>query len=320
MYTSYCSVLYYSLIWRSFDLPPSVIAKPLPVAKSANSNVIFTTEGTTARKRKRKPVEDDDTPKAFARLMSFWNGKRLPKGPDDGLIPAKGQKRSKVKRVKIQKEQVTEPQNARPELPTIRPGERMSDFAARVDLALPLNGLVNKTTKGGKDPLGLKVARTRIEKKMHRMYNEWREQDRRIKEKRQEALEIAQEDDDEKWGVKWKVDREATGRDGKKAKKGGKRKIIGEADIGDDDGDPWAIVKSARNEGPRKLNDVAQAPPQFSKVPKEKLKASGVSVNIEDIPKASGSLRRRAELVGVRKGVVEGYRQMMKENKALPRQ
>jgi hypothetical protein len=305
---------------RSVDLPPTIIAKPLSVAKSAKSNGIFTTEVTTTRKRKRKSDKDDDTPKAFARLMSFREGKRLPKGLDDGLKPTKRQRRSEAESTATRNEQVSELPSARTELPTIKPGEKMSDFAARVDAALPLSGLMNKTAKGGKDPLGLKVARTRKEKKMHKMYEEWREQDRKIKEKRQEALELAQdEEDDEELGVKWKVDMEETWQKGKRKGKGRKAKVIGEVDDGDND-DPWAALAKARNEGPRRLNDVAQAPPQFSKVPKEQFKIRGARVNVEGVPKASGSLRRREELVEVRKSVVEGYRQMMKENKAAGRQ
>lgn len=313
-----CYVILYILTLRSVDLPPTITAKPLPVTKSAKSNGIFATELTAVRKRKRKPEKYDDTPKAFARLMSFREGKRLPKGLDDGLKPTKRQKRSKAESRATRKEQVPESQNVETELPIIKPGEKMSDFAARVDAALPLSGLMNKTTKGSKDPLGLKVARTKTEKKMHRMYDEWREQDRKIKEKRQEALELAQEEDDEELGVKWKVDMEATDQRCKKKGKRKKSKIQGEVDDGFDD-DPWAAVARARNEGPRKLNDVVQAPPQFSKVPKEKFKIRGATVNVEDVPKASGSLRRREELVEVRKSVVEGYRQMMKENKVAGR-
>jgi hypothetical protein len=307
------------LTCRSIDLPPTVIAKPLPVAKSAKSNGIFTTELMTVRKRKRKAEKDDDTPKAFTRLMSFRDGKRLPKSLDDGLKTRKRQKWSEAEGATIRKELVTELPNAQIDMPTIQPGERMSDFAARVDAALPLSGLMNKTAKGGKDPSGLKVARTKKEKKMHRMYDEWREQDRKIKEKRQEALELAQEEDeDEELGVKWKVDLEVTGPNGRKKGKGKKSKVIGEVNDGDDD--PWAAIAKARNEGPKRLNDVVQAPPQFSKLPKAKFKVRGARVNVEDVPKTSGSLRRREELVEVRKSVVEGYRQMMKDNKAAARQ
>jgi hypothetical protein len=104
----------------------------------------------------------------------------------------------------------------------------------------------------------------------------------------------------------------------RKKGKGKKSKVIGEVDDGDDD--PWAAIARARNEGPKRLNDVAQAPPQFSNLPREKFKVRRARVNVEDVPKASGSLRRREELVEVRKSVVEGYRQMMKNNKTAARQ
>jgi hypothetical protein len=304
------------LMYPSIDLPPTVIAKPLPVAKSAKSNGIFATELTSVRKRKRKAEKDDDTPKAFVRLMSFREGKRLPKSLDDGLKSSRRHKRSEAQNATIQKDSVTELSNAHTEMPTIQPGERMSDFAARVDAALPLGGLMNKNIKGGKDPLGLKVARTKKEKKMHRMYDEWREQDRKIKEKRQEALELAEEDEDDELGIKWKVDMELTQAKGKK--KGKKFKVIGEVNDGDED--PWAAIAKSRNEGPKKFNDVVQAPPEFSKLPKDKFKVRGARAHVEDVPKASGSLRRREELVEVRKSVVEGYRQMMKDNKAAVKQ
>ena len=132
-------------------------------------------------------------------------------------------------------------------------------------------------------------------------------------------MELAQEgEEDEELGVKWKVDMEATEQKGRKNGKGKKFKAIGGVNDGDDD--PWAAVAKARNEGPRSLNDVVQAPPQFSKLPREKFKVRRARVNVEDVPKASGSLRRREELVEVRKSVVEGYRQMMKDNKAASRQ
>jgi hypothetical protein len=252
--------------------------------------------------------------------MSFWEGKRLPKGLDDGVRPTKKQKRAEAQNAAASKDPVAISQAAQAqniEIPKILPGERMSEFSARVDAALPISGLINKTVQGGKDPLGLKVARTKKEKKMHRMYEEWREQDRKLKEKKQEALELAEaEEDDDEGGVKWKIDMEISHQ--KRKKKAKKTKALGEVDDGDDD-DPWAAVNRARNEGPKSLHDVAQAPPQFIKVPKEKFKVRGARVNIEDVPKASGSLRRREELGEVRRSVVEGYRQMMKENKAVAR-
>jgi hypothetical protein len=247
--------------------------------------------------------------------MAFQAGKKLPKGLDDGVRVSKAQKKRKLAAEKDGEAQAPTETPAQ-QMPTIRVGESMSDFAVRVDAALPVSGLINKTARGGKDPLGLKVRRTKTEKRMHRMYDEWREQDRKIREKREEALELAEEEAmDEDGQVKWKVDIVA-GNGKKKGKKGkGKKKVRGEVDDGEDD--PWEQIKKNRAEAPISLNDVAQAPPNFSRLPKEKFKVRGARVDIEDVPKASGSLRRREELGEVRRSVVEGYRAMMKKNQGL---
>ncbi|KFY28987.1 hypothetical protein V491_00229 [Pseudogymnoascus sp. VKM F-3775] len=280
------------------DLPPSEVAKPLSVARGAKSNGIFSSDSAPARKpNKRKRRDDaDDTPRAFARLMMFQQGKRLPSGLDDGVKPTKKQKQAAAAAEKGGKPQPPKVDPEQVEIPKIKPGEKMSDFAARVDAALPISGLINKTGKDGKDPLGLKVGRTKTEKRMHRMYAEWREQEQKIQDKRQEAMELAEEEElDDEGRVKWKVDPEDTFQSGKKKNgKGKKKKAIGEIDDGNDD--PWAILKKTRNEGPNRVSDVYQAPPTFTKIPKEKFKVRGARVEVEDVPKASGSLRRREEL------------------------
>ncbi|KAH6723667.1 hypothetical protein BKA61DRAFT_534792 [Leptodontidium sp. MPI-SDFR-AT-0119] len=305
------------------DLPPNTIAQPLSVSKSSSSNGIFTSElsntrrgnGAANKKRKRKET-DDDTPKAFQRLMAFAQGKKLPKGLDDGVRVrgTKGKTEGGKRRkgdiiVEKEKEKGKEESN----IPTIRPGERMSDFSARVDAALPIAGLINKSVRSGKDPLGLKVGRTKTEKRMHRMYDEWRAEEARIQEKRQEAMEIAEEEEEDEDGqVRWK-ETSTTGTGtagGKKKKKGkGKKKVLGEIDDGEDD--PWANVGKSRGEVKAGLNDVVLAPPTFTKPPREKFKVRGARVEVEDVPKKSGSLRRREELGGVRREVVQGYRDMM---------
>ncbi|PMD41103.1 hypothetical protein L207DRAFT_457467 [Hyaloscypha variabilis F] len=306
----------------TIDLPPSVVAKPLPTSKSAKENGIFTSELNVARKnkkRKRNKDAEDDTPKAFLRLMAFQQGKKLPKGLDDGVKESKAAKKRRVAAEKegegggalVEVEEKVEAEQ-KVEVPTIRPGEKMSEFSARVDAALPVSGLINKGAKGGKDPLGLKVGRTKTEKRMHRMYDEWRAEEKRIQERKMDDLEKAEEEAmDEDGQVKWKVDIAAQS-DGKKKKgKKGKRKVLGEVEDGEDD--PWAKIKRDRGEAKIGLNDVVQAPPTFAKVPKEKFKVRGARVEVEDVPKASGSLRRREELGSVRRSVVEGYRAMMKE-------
>ncbi|KAL3426815.1 urease accessory protein [Phlyctema vagabunda] len=304
----------------TINLPPSTIAKPLSTAKGANSNGVFTTEIKTdkrANKKRKRKDDTDDTPKAFARLMAFQQGKKLPKGLDDGVKPAK-----KKARKPAEDAEAPEPRNhdgnrgVVAEVPKIRVGEKMSEFSARVDAALPVSGLINKISKQGKDPVGLKVGRTKTERRMHRMYDEWREQDKKIKEAREEAAELKEEEmqEDEDGKVQWKADLidSVKASNSKKKGKAKKKKVIGEMDDGEDD--PWAAVKKARNEGPRRLNDVVLAPPTL-KAPRAKFKVqAGARVEVEDVPKASGSLRRREELGEVRRSIVESYRAMMKGN------
>lgn len=246
--------------------------------------------------------------------MAFRSGQKLPNGLDDGQRASnKASKKRKLAAEKNGADSVAAKEAPKQEMPTIRVGERMSDFAARVDAALPVSGLINKTARGGKDPLGLKVARTKTEKRMHRMYDEWREEDRKLKEAREEALDLAEmEALDDDGQVRWKEDIDAgSGNQGKKKKGKGRKKVRGEIDDGDED--PWEQIKRNRAEAKVGLHDVVQAPPTFSRVPKEKFPALGARVEVDDVPKASGSLRRREELGEVRKSVVEGYRAMMKK-------
>lgn len=232
-------------------------------------------------------------------------------GLDDGK-PAKGKKQAKT----TTDADVPEEKAA---IPSIRPGERMSEFNARVNAAMPLAGLVNKSAKG-RDPLGLKVWRTKKEKKMHKMYDQWREEDQRIKEKREEELELAEEREmeDDSLGVKWKLDLEdEASRSKKKKKNGGKRtKYVGEAAGAEED--PWEELKRKRGEAKIGLHDVAPAPPVLKRV-KPKFTVRGAEVDVQDIPKAAGSLRRREELQGVREDVVASYRKLMESRRSAPR-
>lgn len=282
--------------------------------------------------------------------MAFQRGEKLPKGLDDGVKLTKAaRKKQKLAQDSAsntthntndqdqagpETKQQTKTKNATDkksvavehEIPTIRPGEKMGDFAARVDAALPVSGLINKTMKGGKDPLGLKVGRTKTEKRMHRMYAEWREEEKRIQERKMDAAEAREEDEmgeDEHGNVRWKADLDeasaaasasSAGKKGKKGK-GKKKKVLGEVDDGEGD-DPWAKLKRDRAEVKAGLHDVVLAPPTFTKAPREKFKVRGAHVDVGDVPRASGSLRRREELGDVRKSVVEGYRAMMKANRA----
>lgn len=189
----------------------------------------------------------------------------------------------------------------------IMPGERLSEFAARVNQALPVSGLSRK----GNKVEGMKERQTKTEKRLHKMYAEWREEEAKRKEKLEELQEQQEEEDEEQeaalggQSIKFADS-------GRKAKR---KRMVGEVD--EDEEDPWAVLKSKR-EAPKGLNDVVQAPPTMKVVPKEKFKVrNGAKVNVANVPGAAGSLKRREELGEARNEVIERYRAMMKGNGKL---
>lgn len=299
-------------------------------AGAAPSNGDASAKPPKSQKRKRGAAPDptDDAPRAFKRAMWLKEGKRPKDGLDDGQPrrgkPAKKESNNKGKAAggeagaddtaKKQQQQLAakSAEATKKEIPTIRPGERMSEFAARVDAALPVMGLVAKGSKA-KDPLGLKPTRTKKERKMHKLYGEWRKEEEAIQEKRREEAEEAEEKEmeDDSMGVKWRLDMEASS---KKGKKGKRSKSVYETDDGIDD--PWAELKKKRGEPKIGMHDVAKAPPVFKVVPKEVFKVRGAAVNVGSIPKAAGSLKRREELQEVREEVVAQYRRLMEGRRA----
>ncbi|TQS34575.1 hypothetical protein Golomagni_05034 [Golovinomyces magnicellulatus] len=274
------------------DLPPTQVAQPLPVSKSASVNGVFSSQLATTKKsrkkRKHKQITDDDTPKGFLRLMALYQGKKPPNGLDDGK-----ENINSTKKRKISKQEVKPAINAKTEteIPKIRPGEKMSEFGARVDAALPISGLINKSSRRGIHLAGIKKTQTRTEKRMQKI---------------QEMEETVDEQlIDEDGQVKWKADvipqRQSTKKNKKK-----KRKMLGEK--ADRQEDPWLDIQKNRGEKKYRFNEVVQAPPKFLDLPKEKFRVVGTIAEVYDTPKASGSLRRREELGKIRKTIVAEYR------------
>ncbi|GME44642.1 B-block binding subunit of TFIIIC [Neofusicoccum parvum] len=293
--------------FQSFDLPPTSRAKSLPVRESGTLSENFASKTKQRKdKKKAKRIEGygaDDTPKAFARLMQFSKTGKGFKGLDDGVNP-RGKKRKTNGGAK-KDAQEEEPSKPVSEVPKILPGERMSDFKARVDQALPVAGLARK----GKSIEGFKERQTKTEKRIQKMISQWREEEEKIKEREQEEKDLAEIEEDEEQAM-WE-DKTAPIPTQGGGKKKGKRK-------GGDDEDPWAVLKAKRDE-PKGLNDVAQAPPTFKAIPKEKFKVkNGAKVQVADIPNAAGSLRRREELGEARKSIIENYRAMMAAKKNGP--
>lgn len=249
--------------------------------------------------------------------MSLAAGKKVRTGLDDGRPPPKKAKTGKQSKTGGTDTTDTAAKNAgrksaseKPPLPTIHPSESLSDFSRRVDAALPLSAAaVSGKGSAVKDPLGLaKPFRTRKEKKMHRLYEQWRAEEKRIQERREEEAEAAEEREwelQEQLGELKGMGMEALGFG---TGKGAKRKRKGGGKRHDDDDDPWAELKRKRGESDRvPFNEVAKAPPDlFGR------KGKGGKVTVDGVPRAAGSLRSREMLQEARTEVLERYRQMMK--------
>lgn len=221
---------------------------------------------------------------------------KRPRGLDDGDRPTKKAKSSKAKERASQGDAASVKDSLK-----LLPGERMSDFAARVNQAIPVSGLAKKGTIKVD---GLKERRTKTEKRLHKMYADWREEDAKIRAAEEELAEKAEEENEDMSAQYGGQDIRLP--DGKRLRR---KRAIGE--IGNMDDDPWAILKSKQKK--HALNDVVQEPPQFKAVPKEKFKVrNGAKVSVADVPTSAGSLQRREALGEARREVIERYRSLMK--------
>ena len=312
-----------------------MIAKALPVRDQINQKNGKKKQDGKANNQvssasRRKTALDHDTPKAFQRLMQYQTtGKRAPSGLETGDKKRENKKRKrdavdskddiKKKPTKPQPETAeTQTKETKPEIPKILPGEKLSDFAARVDRALPLS-MITKSNQPGL-PKIRDHKMTKHEKHLRRLQQGWREEEARIQEREQaEREERAAEMEEELELLKqWEVE----ARGGKAKKKNTvpkKKKSAGAgrdvANSDDDDPDPWAKLKKRDKERQTNPFDFAQAPPQLTK-PREIFKVrSGAKVDVANVPNAVGSLRRREELAGERRNIVEEYRRLMTEKR-----
>ncbi|KAK5204017.1 hypothetical protein LTR72_010607 [Exophiala xenobiotica] len=259
----------------NFDLPPTSRARTLSVHQKSegifetSKNKKLHAEHKKANKKKKANTFEDDTPKSFARLMAFQQaGKRLPSGLDDGTTSSKKSKsKSKSKTNAVSESQkptaestktTTEPNKQL----KILPGERLSEFAARVDQSLPLTSIPRHQTRVNKIP-GLEKVKTPLtkhNKRLARLQSEWHNTEakrRAAKEEQDDELADQREED----GLLWLgagIDRD---------KPVGKKK---KRPKGDDDVDPWKqLEKKRREEGElrqKNLQDVVLAPPVLKSV------------------------------------------------------
>jgi hypothetical protein len=223
----------------------------------------------------------------------------------------------------VTQRQQTEPEGPRapaPETLRIQPGERLADFAARVDRALPLGRRAGAASKSSSRPgvAGPSEPLTRHAKRLRKMQAAWREDEARLREKEEDEREEAEGEWDERVAEMGGGDAAALvdgfrgGRGAGAAalaaaasgKAGKKKKRQGGGGGGGED-DPWAVLKGRRDEV-RGLHDVAKEPPRFEKKPRRILGAKVV-----DVPRAAGSLSRREALGETRLEIIQRYRQMM---------
>ncbi|KAL4911962.1 hypothetical protein BDW62DRAFT_216723 [Aspergillus aurantiobrunneus] len=341
----------------TYDLPPTLIAKPLPVRdpskagngkgkgkgksdKKANKDSQSKdgkgsiTKQNAAVASRRKSALEDDTPRAFRQLMEFQTRmeknkkkrKRGGGGDDNGssnaedsdsdtpaVVPRKTNKNKNTKPTTSTTHTESTGQHAASEFaPRILPGEKLSDFAARVDREMPLSAMKRsaKPTASDDMPKIRDHRTTKHEKHLRRLQAQWREDDARIKEREAAEREEREEEMEEQLQLWKEWDVEA----GKKKKNTNSGRGGGEKKGGDDDSaDPWAKLKKKR----AAVNpfEVAQEPPQLKK-PREIFKVrGGAKVDVENIPASVGSLRRREELASERRNIVEEYRRLMAEKR-----
>ncbi|KAL6249331.1 hypothetical protein RBB50_003184 [Rhinocladiella similis] len=275
----------------NFDLPPSTRARTLSVHQK--SETIFESSKDKKSKREAKKASKktdvkDDTPKSFARLLAFQqNGKRLPSGLDDGTAKTSANDKKKKKKTKPNTKPATTDTDTNPDANVVAnddssnhaplqilPGERLSEFAARVDQSLPLTSIPRHQTRINKIP-GLekiKTPLTKHNKRLARLQREWRNTEakrRAAREEEDEDLADQREEDDLLW-LGAGVDKDhhhhhhAPGGGGSKKKQ--RKKKTRDAD----DVDPWKqLEKKRREEGElrqKNLQDVVLAPPVLKSV------------------------------------------------------
>lgn len=191
------------------------------------------------------------------------------------------------------------------------------------------------------------VRQTKMERKMQRMQQEWRENDRKRRERAEEEDDMKVIEDDERGlGGAFDTARRAGPTGHAKAKKKKKNRGTQQPARGSDfdDADPWAAIarkraehttnttSTGRGRGLIGLHDVVLAPPKLPSMLRAKIRAgdgagggagAGGPGSEPESGRKSGpvvrpfapGLRRQAELSAARREVVEGYRRMMRERR-----
>ncbi|PYH85997.1 hypothetical protein BO82DRAFT_144241 [Aspergillus uvarum CBS 121591] len=366
----------------TYDLPPTRIAKSLPVrdptatkthktggpknhnrkkpggvarkeqtqTKAAKVSPKNAAAALAATSRAKSAFDDDDTPRAFRRLMqrqqsqaqaaaqkrrknngdsdddeeeeeeeevvtTSKSNKKRKRGEGDG--GAQQQKNKKMATAPESEAKDATTTAAAVAAPKILPGEKLSDFAARVNREMPLSAMKRSNKPAAAELANIREHKvTKHEKHLLRLQAMWRKDEAEIVEKERAQREEREEEMDEQLQL-WKTwEAEAGKRKAKKKGSGNKKRKDGTGEVVDDDPDPWAKLNK-RERVNKQLNplDVVQAPPQLTK-PREVFKIrGGARVDVANVPAAVGSLRRREELATERRNIVEEYRRLMAEKR-----
>lgn len=261
--------------------------------------------------------KEDDTPRAFTRLMNLLDGWKPSRGLDNGAPASKKRKRSNTH----DKDQSLDHNNKHTpitSIPKILPSECLSDFSARVNAAIPVAGLAKKSKHSSELLTGER--QTKLEKRMQKMYAEWREAEAKRKEKLAEKEDELEVEKDEVG--RERSDLPASTKTKKMKRKRIKGLMMNHGNEAPEDDDPWSHVAAKRKEntiasaspgGLVGLHDVVLAPPKLSRLPKEKLRDK----RGQNAPQKTATigLKRQEELEGARRQVVDGYRRMMSERR-----
>ena len=231
----------------------------------------------------------DDSPKAFKKLMHLSpqiNGKTRSTQNDSSIN----------NKLKSSYRSNSNPDEAQLQ---IRGGEKLSDFGARVDQALPIADLVRKSNKRSKDyhrsqEVSIKetphsVRHVRNHKGMQEKTHSAAADHSKIVQKTESRIA------DDKIPVNTSF-----------AKRG---RLRPGSDV-DHDKDPWGVLEAKRNK-PLSLHDIAKSPPELQTLRRAKKMSKLGLVG----SRANVSPRKREDLENARKATIKNYRRMMAERR-----
>ena len=279
-----------------WDLPPTKRPHSLPVKHATDPQ-------ESTKVQLKNGYKGNDTPRAFDRLFQPYRPPRS--GQDDGERPSR--KRKMQSSASTNEPLVTlKTGNGGSEALEILPHEPLSHFNARVDQSLPFASLSRDQSKP--DPSLKSVSRprkTKMERKMQKMQQAWREEDTR----RRENMMAEGEDGEGAVDEENVEEMGAAPQSGVDKRTGKKRKAQKRSE------DIWRSVGAKKQEihahrqgeiGLVGLHNVVQAPPRFNK--KSRDGTDGFRVK-------HGGLKKQSELSEARHSVIEGYRAMMKQRR-----